>query len=92
MHSASGPEWNGSWRGIEWIGLGPGWIPAAPAPDNISVTEVDEDIVMKQQDRFRKERESFKTTLERIKDVGKGIQTARIEGRGKWIHYSDGSE
>ncbi|KAJ5613296.1 hypothetical protein N7510_006490 [Penicillium lagena] len=23
----SGPEWNGSWRDIEWIGLGPGWIP-----------------------------------------------------------------
>ncbi|EGE08738.1 hypothetical protein TEQG_07696 [Trichophyton equinum CBS 127.97] len=92
VHSASGPEWNGSWRGIEWIGLGPGWVPEAPAPDNISVTEVDEDIVIKQQDRFCKERESFKSTLEKIKDVGKGIQTARIEGRGKWIHYSDGSE
>lgn len=22
----SGPEWNGSWRDIEWIGLGPGWV------------------------------------------------------------------
>ncbi|EFQ99408.1 hypothetical protein MGYG_08974 [Nannizzia gypsea CBS 118893] len=91
-HSASGPEWNGSWRGIEWIGLGPGWVPEAPALHNISVTEDDEDIVAKQQDRFRKEQESFKTTLERVKDVGKSIQTARIEGRGKWIHYSDGSE
>ncbi|RAK94863.1 uncharacterized protein BO80DRAFT_460251 [Aspergillus ibericus CBS 121593] len=24
---ASGPEWNGSWRDIEWIRLGPGWLP-----------------------------------------------------------------
>lgn len=23
----AGPEWNGAWRDIEWIGLGPGWLP-----------------------------------------------------------------
>ncbi|CRG83457.1 hypothetical protein PISL3812_00808 [Talaromyces islandicus] len=23
------PEWNGSWRDIEWIGLGPGWLPSS---------------------------------------------------------------
>jgi hypothetical protein len=23
----TGPEWNGSWRDIEWIRLGPGWLP-----------------------------------------------------------------
>lgn len=23
-----GPEWNGSWRGIEYLGLGVGWLPA----------------------------------------------------------------
>lgn len=23
----SGPEWNGSWRGIEFVRLGPGWLP-----------------------------------------------------------------
>ncbi|KAJ5083925.1 hypothetical protein NUU61_008504 [Penicillium alfredii] len=23
----SGPEWNGSWRDVEWVGLGPGWVP-----------------------------------------------------------------
>ncbi|OOF99530.1 hypothetical protein ASPCADRAFT_512192 [Aspergillus carbonarius ITEM 5010] len=23
----SGPEWNSSWRDIEWIRLGPGWLP-----------------------------------------------------------------
>lgn len=26
---APGPDWNGTWRGIEWVGLGPGWIPRA---------------------------------------------------------------
>ncbi|KAJ5776684.1 uncharacterized protein N7511_001695 [Penicillium nucicola] len=24
---ASGPEWNGSWRDVEWINVGPGWVP-----------------------------------------------------------------
>ncbi|KAL4973450.1 hypothetical protein BDW66DRAFT_162081 [Aspergillus desertorum] len=24
---STGPEWNGSWRDIEWIRLGPGWLP-----------------------------------------------------------------
>ncbi|EYE96846.1 uncharacterized protein EURHEDRAFT_410637 [Aspergillus ruber CBS 135680] len=23
----TGPEWNGAWRDIEWIRLGPGWLP-----------------------------------------------------------------
>jgi hypothetical protein len=23
----SGPEWNGSWRDVEWINVGPGWVP-----------------------------------------------------------------
>lgn len=26
---APGPDWNGTWRGVEWVGLGPGWIPRA---------------------------------------------------------------
>ncbi|KAL4906707.1 hypothetical protein BDW74DRAFT_167259 [Aspergillus multicolor] len=28
----AGPEWNGSWRDIEWIRLGPGWL---PQPDDV---------------------------------------------------------
>lgn len=28
------PEWNGSWRDIEWIGLGPGWIPSCKDVDD----------------------------------------------------------
>ncbi|KAL4820318.1 hypothetical protein BDW67DRAFT_172998 [Aspergillus spinulosporus] len=24
---STGPEWNGSWRDVEWIRLGPGWLP-----------------------------------------------------------------
>lgn len=27
-YSSPWPEWNGSWRDIEWIGLGPGWLPS----------------------------------------------------------------
>ena len=29
QRAVGGPEWNGTWRGIEWVGLGPGWIPQA---------------------------------------------------------------
>ncbi|KAL1964446.1 hypothetical protein VTN77DRAFT_7004 [Rasamsonia byssochlamydoides] len=27
VYSSPGPEWTGSWRDIEWVGLGPGWLP-----------------------------------------------------------------
>ena len=27
LSACIGPEWNGPWRDIEWIGLGPGWKP-----------------------------------------------------------------
>jgi hypothetical protein len=30
IYSSPGPEWNGSWRDIEWVGLGPGWLPEKP--------------------------------------------------------------
>ncbi|RDW76759.1 uncharacterized protein DSM5745_06751 [Aspergillus mulundensis] len=31
---STGPEWNGSWRDIEWIRLGPGWL---PQPDDVDL-------------------------------------------------------
>jgi len=27
LSACFGPEWNGSWRDIEWVELGPGWMP-----------------------------------------------------------------
>lgn len=27
FHAAAGPEWTGAWRGLEWLGIGPGWFP-----------------------------------------------------------------
>ncbi|EEH35820.1 hypothetical protein PAAG_00143 [Paracoccidioides lutzii Pb01] len=27
FHVTAGPEWNGAWRGVEWLALGPGWFP-----------------------------------------------------------------
>lgn len=32
-YGSTGAVWNGSWRDIEWIGLGPGWIP--PGIDDV---------------------------------------------------------
>jgi hypothetical protein len=28
------PDWNGSWRDVEWIGLGPGWLPSSLDPSS----------------------------------------------------------
>jgi len=28
IYTNPGPEWNGSWRDVEWVGLGPGFIPS----------------------------------------------------------------
>ncbi|KAH8690145.1 tafazzin [Talaromyces proteolyticus] len=33
-YHAPWPEWNGSWRDIEWVGLGPGWIPSSQGIEN----------------------------------------------------------
>lgn len=27
VYTNPGPEWNGSWRDVEWVGLGPGFLP-----------------------------------------------------------------
>ncbi|KAL2863406.1 uncharacterized protein BJX67DRAFT_374597 [Aspergillus lucknowensis] len=40
---STGPEWNGSWRDMEWIRLGPGWLPhlddgELPAQDVVNAT------------------------------------------------------
>ncbi|KAL4936715.1 hypothetical protein BDV06DRAFT_216458 [Aspergillus oleicola] len=35
---SAGPEWNGSWRDIEWIRLGPGWLPNLDATDFITTS------------------------------------------------------
>ncbi|KAF3482757.1 tafazzin [Arthroderma uncinatum] len=90
-HEVTGPEWNGSWRGVEWIELGPGWGPESSAQDNITVKSGGEDTEPQQHDP-QKELELLEDASERIKAVGKRIQMIRREGRGKWIHYSDGSE
>ncbi|KAL4785428.1 hypothetical protein BJX76DRAFT_347062 [Aspergillus varians] len=33
---STGPEWNGSWRDIEWLRLGPGWLPRLNDSDFVS--------------------------------------------------------
>lgn len=36
---STGPEWNGSWRDIEWLRLGPGWLPRMDETDPIPALE-----------------------------------------------------
>ncbi|KAL4987854.1 hypothetical protein BDW68DRAFT_187703 [Aspergillus falconensis] len=35
---STGPEWNGSWRDIEWIRLGPGWLPGLEDSELITLS------------------------------------------------------
>lgn len=37
VYNSPGPEWTGSWRDVEWVGLGPGWLPERSSFDDESI-------------------------------------------------------
>ncbi|PGH12133.1 hypothetical protein AJ80_06854 [Polytolypa hystricis UAMH7299] len=97
--SSSGPEWNGSWRGVEWLGLGPGWFPKLePEDDDASITaSMDSQNAGEYSEEERAMRRSSERTMYR-----KMIQTAtmvrdcirriRRDAKGKWPDVSLGPE
>ncbi|KAK2753080.1 hypothetical protein FQN55_005040 [Onygenales sp. PD_40] len=50
FHPTTGPEWNGSWRGVEWLGLGPGWFPDISDQTSYIIYEVDR--MLRQRERM----------------------------------------
>jgi len=53
-HPTSGPEWNGSWRDLEWLGLGAGWFPDLSR---------EEDYLLYQTDALARKREVMGTFM-----------------------------
>ncbi|KAJ5856601.1 uncharacterized protein N7529_010545 [Penicillium soppii] len=88
---AVGPDWNGSWRDVDWVGLGPGWIPilkdndgnydpAAPSSSD------DEESDVRRLNKLQVYRGQFHTGLA----VRQRLRQIRHEVNGKWIEVSLG--
>ncbi|PGG95561.1 hypothetical protein AJ79_09980 [Helicocarpus griseus UAMH5409] len=48
--STAGPEWNGAWRGVEWLGMAPGWFP--------DISDVEDSYAIYERDKVLAERAS----------------------------------
>lgn len=100
VHAASGPEWNGSWRGVEWLGVEPGWIPETVADDGSSRDEEEKDDESPdveregrmEEHRREKQKQAYAKCIETAKDVRARTRTIRREGGGKWLDVSVGPE
>ena len=81
---ANGAEWNGAWRGIEYVGLGVGWSPDwtdGPVQDPDEESEQ-----ARQRYYYRKAVEKYMEILSTARGVASSIRFTR-SGRGKWIEF-----
>ncbi|KAJ5335962.1 hypothetical protein MYU51_020171 [Penicillium brevicompactum] len=94
-----GPDWNGSWRDVGWISLGPGWIPNLDDNKDMSHRSqvlnpdpadppwrAEEQANARRLKKLGAYREQFQTALA----VRKNLRLIRKEGRGKWLQVSLG--
>lgn len=113
------PEWNGSWRGIEWLGLGPGWFPDLSGEESYLLYEAD--AIAERQARARpvnrlgprddqplddasdsdstdthfkrrKERNLYRSLIERAVNVRNALRDIRRQAGGRWISVNLGPE
>jgi hypothetical protein len=89
----SGPEWNGSWRDVEWIGLGPGFEFPANTVDELRSGNSSTDLSRDEEDeRIQKSLERARENWDMRFNAGyntyRQLLAIRKEGRGKWM-YSD---
>ncbi|KAK2740934.1 hypothetical protein FQN57_005938 [Myotisia sp. PD_48] len=80
-HSTRGPDWNGSWRGIEWLGLGLGWTPMHLAE---SIHLMADDSMY----QWHRDQQLHAQTTAKMSEIGQKIQNIRKEGRGKRLQVS----
>ncbi|KAI1957527.1 hypothetical protein LOZ58_005611 [Ophidiomyces ophidiicola] len=69
-----GPEWNGSWRGIEWLGLGFGWALEAVELEGKQLTR-----------RPHWQEKMWNMHMNAVNYVTTSIQRLRTDAKGKWI-------
>lgn len=89
---SSGPEWNGGWRRVEWLGLGVGWTPRKwvqeeplPSPLPTADGETWDIEVERERHYLDKEEKEFKEIRAKAIEVAKAIQTCRKSKKGGWI-------
>ncbi|KZZ87028.1 hypothetical protein AAP_05974 [Ascosphaera apis ARSEF 7405] len=77
-----GPDWNGSWRMLEWLRLSVGWNPEddAWAMDDTEVYALEQ----------AKARHRELTT--KAHSAGRRILDIRKQGKRKWVHISHGED
>jgi hypothetical protein len=99
---AAGPDWNGAWRDVDWIRLGPGWVPnmtdddgdishdpspASENPDHAAPSQREEEI---RSARRLKTLQTYREQFQIALDVRKTLRVIRKECHGKWIEVSLG--
>lgn len=81
---ANGAEWNGAWRGIEYVGLGVGWSPDwtdGPVQDPDEESEH-----ARKRYYYKKAVEKYMEILSIARGVASLIRFTR-SGRGRWIEF-----
>ncbi|KAI5284102.1 hypothetical protein KEM54_001595, partial [Ascosphaera aggregata] len=77
-----GPEWNGSWRLLEYLRLSVGWDPEEEA---WALDEREQSAVLNAKRRHTE-------LLRKAEDAGRRILDIRRQGKKKWIHISHGEK
>ncbi|EPS33440.1 hypothetical protein PDE_08402 [Penicillium oxalicum 114-2] len=98
---SEGPEWNASWRNIEWISLGPGYeYPVDQgffAQTRTSATDASPDLPWNVEEerwayRQKKGREAWRQAVARAEQVCTEIRSLRKTARGKWLQAYTGAQ
>ncbi|CAG8281390.1 unnamed protein product [Penicillium salamii] len=98
---AVGPDWNGSWRDVEWISLAPGWIPnlvddkdMLHAPSRAVQTPVPADPPWREEEqrnsRRLKKLDAYREQFQSALATRTNLRNIRKEGKGKWLQVSLG--
>lgn len=94
----AGPEWNGAWRQLGHIGLGPGWLPEVPeglveaAHQEPALADGwdAEAIHALKKHRYDEAVRYYQELQETAKDVARHLRRIRTQERGKWIDFDFG--
>ncbi len=88
---SAGPEWNGSWRGIEHMCLGTGWKPVPPVIDEGSSADAGGEAwdVRAERQRYyhRKELERHEEVCRSAEAVVQHLRRLRKKTGGRWIEF-----
>jgi hypothetical protein len=86
-----GPEWNGSWRGVEYVGLAVGWTPVPPKIKSNQSGDRGWDVTEERQKYYYQKELRKEAGIARTADeVAVYLRQLRRKGGGKWIEFGTG--